>query len=81
MQPFKNVFSEETFPLYIFGASQRGIPVEVNVIATILFAVTVVAMFFVVLQQRHAERLAAVKPENDESAPGAGPGALPVGTA
>ena len=30
-----------TFPLYIFGAAQRGIPVEVNVIATMLFAVTV----------------------------------------
>ena len=27
-----------TFPLYIFGAAQRGIPVEVNVIATMLFA-------------------------------------------
>ena len=30
-----------TFPLYIFGAAQRGIPVEVNVIAMILFGVTV----------------------------------------
>ena len=28
-----------TFPLYIFGAAQRGIPVEVNVLATMLFAV------------------------------------------
>ncbi len=28
-----------TFPLYIFGAAQRGIPVEVNVIAMILFGV------------------------------------------
>ena len=26
-----------TFPLYIFGAAQRGIPVEVNVIAMMLF--------------------------------------------
>ena len=30
-----------TFPLYIFGAAQRGIPVEVNVIATMLFMATV----------------------------------------
>ena len=30
-----------TFPLYIFGAAQRGIPVEVNVIAMILFGITV----------------------------------------
>ena len=27
-----------TFPLYIFGAAQRGIPVQVNVLATMLFA-------------------------------------------
>lgn len=55
-----------TFPLYIFGASQRGIPVEVNVIATMLFALTVVAMAFTVWQQRHAERLAAVRPERED---------------
>ena len=52
-----------TFPLYIYGASQRGIPVEVNVLATMLFAITVIAMLFTVWQQRRAERLAAVQPE------------------
>jgi spermidine/putrescine transport system permease protein len=56
-----------TFPLYIFGAAQRGIPVEVNVMATILFAVTVVAMLFTVWQQRRAERMAAVQPEPEEA--------------
>jgi spermidine/putrescine transport system permease protein len=54
-----------TFPLYIFGAAQRGIPVEVNAIATILFSATVVAMGFTVLQQRRAERLAAVRPQQE----------------
>ena len=54
-----------TFPLYIFGASQRGIPVETYVIATILFAVTVVAMIFTVWQQRRAERMAAARPEQE----------------
>jgi spermidine/putrescine transport system permease protein len=54
-----------TFPLYIFGASQRGIPVEVYVIATILFAATVAAMIFTVWQQRRAERMAAVRPEQE----------------
>jgi spermidine/putrescine transport system permease protein len=69
---------EVTFPLFIFGASQRGIPVEVNVIATILFVVTVVAMVVVVRQQRRAEELASMVPD-DESAPGPlGPGALPA---
>jgi spermidine/putrescine transport system permease protein len=47
-----------TFPLYIFGANQRGIPVEVNVIATMLFAVTVIAMAAVIIQQRRAEKMA-----------------------
>jgi spermidine/putrescine transport system permease protein len=54
-----------TFPLYIFGAAQRGIPVEVNVIAAMLFAVTVVAMVFTVWQQGRAEKLAAVRPEQE----------------
>jgi spermidine/putrescine transport system permease protein len=54
-----------TFPLYIFGAAQRGIPVEVNVIAAMLFAVTVVAMVFTVWQQGRAEKLAAVRPDQE----------------
>jgi spermidine/putrescine transport system permease protein len=54
-----------TFPLYIFGAAQRGIPVEVNVIAMILFSVTVAAMGFATWQQRRAERMASVRPEQE----------------
>jgi len=54
--------SEVTFPLYIFGAAQRGIPVEVYVIATMLFAVTVAAMVFTVWQQRRAQQMASVRP-------------------
>jgi spermidine/putrescine transport system permease protein len=54
-----------TFPLYIFGAAQRGIPVEVNVIAMMLFGVTVAAMGFTVWQQRRAERMASVRPEQE----------------
>lgn len=52
-----------TFPLFIFGASQRGIPVEVNVLATMLFIVTAIAMGFTVWQQRQAEKLAEVRPD------------------
>jgi spermidine/putrescine transport system permease protein len=55
-----------TFPLYIFGAAQRGIPVEVNVIAMILFFFTVAAMGFTTWQQRRAEKMAAVRPEQEE---------------
>jgi spermidine/putrescine transport system permease protein len=63
-----------TFPLYIYGAAQRGIPVEVNVVAMILFGVTVVAMGFTVVQQRRAEKLAAIRPEQ-EATP------IPIGAA
>lgn len=54
-----------TFPLYIFGAAQRGIPVEVNVIAMILFGFTVAAMGFATWQQQRAEKMAAVRPEQE----------------
>jgi spermidine/putrescine transport system permease protein len=57
--------TEVTFPLYIFGAAQRGIPVQVYIIATMLFTVTVIAMIFTIWQQRHAERLASVRPEQE----------------
>lgn len=54
-----------TFPLWIFGASQRGIPVQVYVLATMLFVVTVLAMFFVTWQQNRAEKLASVQKDED----------------
>jgi spermidine/putrescine transport system permease protein len=56
-----------TFPLFIFGAAQRGIPVEVYSMATILFVVTVAAMAFVIWQQRRVEKLAAVQPEPEDA--------------
>lgn len=58
-----------TFPLYVFGVALRGIPVQVNVLATMLFAVTVIAVALVVIQQRRAERMAAVRPEAEAAAP------------
>jgi spermidine/putrescine transport system permease protein len=72
-----NSGTTETFPLYIFGASQRGIPVEVNVMATILFVVTVGAMGFTVWQQRRAERLASIPPDQEETEPFAATPAFP----
>jgi len=58
-----NSGTTETFPLYIFGVQLRGIPVQVNVLATMLFLVTVVAIMLVLWQQRRAERMASVRPE------------------
>lgn len=58
-----------TFPLYIFGAAQRGIPVEVNVIAMILFFFTVSAMGLTTWQQRRAEKMASVRPDQESAPP------------
>jgi spermidine/putrescine transport system permease protein len=46
-----------TFPLYVFGVAQRGIPVQVNVLATMLFVFTIIAITLVIWQQRRAERM------------------------
>jgi spermidine/putrescine transport system permease protein len=52
-----------TFPLYVYGVSLRGIPVQVNALATMLFLLVAVAVGLVLWQQRRAERMAAVRPE------------------
>jgi len=59
-----------TFPLYVYGVSLRGIPVQVNALATLLFVVTALGVALVLWQQRRAERMAAVRPE-PVTAPGA----------
>ena len=48
----------QTFPLFIYGSQQRGIPVQVNVIGTIIF---VIAVGFVA----HDDRLAAPRRRAD----------------
>ena len=60
-----NAGDKVTFPLFIFGAAVRGIPVQAYVLATILFVVSVAAMAFVVWQQRRAEQMASVLPDDD----------------
>jgi spermidine/putrescine transport system permease protein len=66
-----------TFPLYVFGVALRGIPVQVNVLATLLFLVTAVAIALVIWQQWRAERMAAVVPEST-STPTPTPTATPA---
>ena len=41
-----------TFPLYIYGAQQRGIPVQVNVIGTIIFLTAVAFVVFITVMSR-----------------------------
>lgn len=57
----------ETFPLYIFAGLSKGIPVQVYGLATLLFLVTVFAMGLVTWQQKRAEAMAAVRPDDEVS--------------
>jgi len=52
-----------TFPLYVYGVSLRGVPVQVNVLATMLFLLLTIAVMLVLWQQRRAERMTAVRPQ------------------
>jgi spermidine/putrescine transport system permease protein len=56
-----------TFPLYVYGAALRGIPIQVNVLATILFVLTVSAIALVIWQQRRAERMASVQADREDA--------------
>jgi spermidine/putrescine transport system permease protein len=42
----------DTFPLYIYGAQQRGIPVQVNVIGTMIFVTAIAFVLLVTVLQR-----------------------------
>jgi spermidine/putrescine transport system permease protein len=69
-----------TFPLYIFGAAQRGIPVEVNVIAMILFFFTCATMGLATWQQRRAEKMTRIRPEQEGGVGAAVPAGAPAAT-
>ena len=52
-----------TFPLFVWGGARVAVPPQINVIAAMIFLVTLAAMILTVWQQRRAERMAAALPE------------------
>jgi spermidine/putrescine transport system permease protein len=58
-----NAGSTITFPLFVWGAARVAIPPQINIIATMIFFVTLMLMLVTVLQQRRAARMSAVRPE------------------
>jgi len=54
-----NAGATVTFPLYVWGAARVGVPPQVNVIGTMIFAVAVAAMLVNVLVQRRLGKGAA----------------------
>ncbi|MBL6275281.1 ABC transporter permease [Micromonospora fiedleri] len=45
-----------TFPMYVWGAAQRGIPPQVNVIGTAMFAIALLLVLATMLRGRRARR-------------------------
>jgi spermidine/putrescine transport system permease protein len=60
-----NSGSTVTYPLFIWGAARVSIPPEVNIVATMIFVFTVAIAIGTVFQQRRAERMSAVRPEQE----------------
>ena len=63
-----NAGSTVTFPLFIWGAARVAVPPQIYVIASMIFLFTLAMMLLTVWQQRRAERMAAVRPDEPEPA-------------
>jgi spermidine/putrescine transport system permease protein len=53
-----NAGSETTFPLFVWGAARVAVPPQVNVVASAIFVVAIVAMVVNVVWQRRSARRA-----------------------
>ncbi|MFC0508127.1 ABC transporter permease [Micromonospora costi] len=53
-----NAGTTVTFPMYVWGAAQRGIPPQVNVIGTAMFAIALLLVLASTLRGRRARRAA-----------------------
>ncbi|MBY8872180.1 ABC transporter permease [Micromonospora sp. PLK6-60] len=57
-----NAGTTVTFPMYVWGAAQRGIPPQVNVIGTAMFAIALLLVGASSLRGRRARRAALLAP-------------------
>ena len=55
-----------TFPIFVWGALRVSVPPEIYVIGSMIFLFTLAMMLLTVWQQRRAERMAAVRPDEPE---------------
>ena len=58
-----NAGSTVTFPLFVWGAARVATPPQINIIATMIFMVTLAFMLLTVLQQRRAARMSSMRPD------------------
>jgi spermidine/putrescine transport system permease protein len=62
-----NSGSTVTFPIFIWGAARVRIDPQIYVIASMIFLFTLAMMLLTVWQQRRAERMASVRPDEPEA--------------
>ncbi|MCW2839380.1 MAG: transporter permease, partial [Aeromicrobium sp.] len=54
-----NSGQDVTFPMFVYGANQRGVPMEVNVIGTAMFVISIVIVLGnEIVRRRQAKSLA-----------------------
>ena len=51
-----NAGTTTTFPMYVWGAAQRGVPMQVNVVGTLMFALSVVIVVGAEVNNRRRQR-------------------------
>ena len=54
-----NAGTTTTFPLYVWGVAQRGVPMQVNVVGTVMFAIAIVIVVGGELNNRRRARALA----------------------
>jgi spermidine/putrescine transport system permease protein len=54
-----NAGNTTTFPMYVWGVAQRGVPMQVNVVGTVMFLISIVIVVGVELNRRRQEKALA----------------------
>ena len=51
-----NAGNTTTFPMYVWGVAQRGVPMQVNVVGTVMFLIAIVIVVGAELNRRRQEK-------------------------
>lgn len=54
-----NAGNTTTFPMYVWGVSQRGVPMQVNVVGTLMFVISIVIVLGAEVNRRRQEKALA----------------------
>ena len=64
-----NAGNTMTFPMFVWGAAQRGVPMQVNVVGTVMFVISVVIVVGAELQSRRTDAQADLSSPSEAAAP------------